>query len=50
MRGYKEKSCVNNTSIELAINKQTDHFSLAIDAINRFQCFSGFSLRGLEEI
>ena len=39
MCGYKEKSCVNNTSIDLAINKQTDHFSFAIDAIDRIPMF-----------
>ena len=34
MRGYKEKGNIN-TPMELAINNQTDRFSLAIDAIDR---------------
>lgn len=34
VRGYKEKGNIN-TPLELAINNQTDRFSLAIDAIDR---------------
>jgi len=34
VRGYKEKGNIN-TPMELAINNQTDRFSLAIDAIDR---------------
>ena len=34
VRGYKEKGNIN-TPMELAINNETDRFSLAIDAINR---------------
>ncbi|HJZ95525.1 MAG TPA: phosphoketolase family protein [Candidatus Solibacter sp.] len=34
VRGYKEKGNIN-TPLELAINNETDRFSLAIDAINR---------------
>ena len=34
MRGYKEKGNIN-TPMELAINNETDRFSLAIDAIDR---------------
>jgi len=34
VRGYKEKDNIN-TPMELAINNQTDRFSLAIDAIDR---------------
>ena len=33
VRGYKEKGNIN-TPMELAINNQTDRFSLAIDAID----------------
>jgi xylulose-5-phosphate/fructose-6-phosphate phosphoketolase len=34
VRGYKEKGSIN-TPLELAIQNETDRFSLAIDAINR---------------
>jgi xylulose-5-phosphate/fructose-6-phosphate phosphoketolase len=34
VRGYKERGNIN-TPLELAINNETDRFSLAIDAINR---------------
>ncbi len=34
VRGYKEKGSIN-TPLELAIDNETDRFSLAIDAINR---------------
>jgi xylulose-5-phosphate/fructose-6-phosphate phosphoketolase len=34
VRGYKEKGNIN-TPMELAINNETDRFSLAIDAIDR---------------
>jgi xylulose-5-phosphate/fructose-6-phosphate phosphoketolase len=34
VRGYKEKGNIN-TPLELAINNETDRFSLAIDAIDR---------------
>ncbi len=34
VRGYKEKGSIN-TPLELAINNETDRFSLAIDVINR---------------
>ena len=34
MRGYKEKGSIN-TPLELAIQNETDRFSLAIDAIDR---------------
>jgi len=34
VRGYKEKGSIN-TPLELAINNQTDRFSLAIDVIDR---------------
>jgi len=36
VRGYKEKGNIN-TPMELAINNQTDRFSLAIDAIDRVE-------------
>jgi xylulose-5-phosphate/fructose-6-phosphate phosphoketolase len=38
VRGYKEKGNIN-TPLELAINNQTDRFSLAIDAIDRIPRF-----------
>jgi xylulose-5-phosphate/fructose-6-phosphate phosphoketolase len=38
VRGYKEKGNIN-TSLELAIQNQTDRFSLAIDAIDRMPRF-----------
>ena len=38
MRGYKEKGNIN-TPLELAIQNQTDRFSLAIDAIDRMPRF-----------
>jgi xylulose-5-phosphate/fructose-6-phosphate phosphoketolase len=34
VRGYKEKGSIN-TPLELAIQNETDRFSLAIDAIDR---------------
>jgi xylulose-5-phosphate/fructose-6-phosphate phosphoketolase len=34
VRGYKEKGNIN-TPMELAMNNETDRFSLAIDAIDR---------------
>ena len=39
VRGYKEKGNIN-TPLELAINNQTDRFSLAVDAIDRIPRFS----------
>jgi len=38
VRGYKEKGNIN-TPLELAIQNQTDRFSLAIDAIDRIPRF-----------
>jgi xylulose-5-phosphate/fructose-6-phosphate phosphoketolase len=38
VRGYKEKGNIN-TPLELAIQNQTDRFSLAIDAIDRMPSF-----------
>jgi len=38
VRGYKEKGNIN-TPLELAIQNQTDRFSLAIDAIDRMPRF-----------
>ena len=34
VRGYKEKGNIN-TPLQLAINNQTDRFTLAIDVIDR---------------
>lgn len=39
VRGYKEKGSIN-TPLELAIQNETDRFSLAIDAINRIPSLS----------
>jgi xylulose-5-phosphate/fructose-6-phosphate phosphoketolase len=46
VRGYKEKGNIN-TPLELAIQNQTDRFSLAIDAIDRIPRFklTGASVR-----
>jgi xylulose-5-phosphate/fructose-6-phosphate phosphoketolase len=46
VRGYKEKGNIN-TPFELAIENQTDRFSLAIDAIDRMERFrvTGSSVR-----
>jgi xylulose-5-phosphate/fructose-6-phosphate phosphoketolase len=46
VRGYKEKGNIN-TPLELAIQNQTDRFSLAIDAIDRMPRFhvTGASVR-----
>ena len=46
VRGYKEKGNIN-TPLELAIQNQTDRFSLAIDAIDRMPHFhvTGASVR-----
>jgi len=46
VRGYKEKGNIN-TPLELAIQNQTDRFSLAIDAIDRMPRFqvTGSSVR-----
>jgi xylulose-5-phosphate/fructose-6-phosphate phosphoketolase len=46
VRGYKEKGNIN-TPLELAIQNQTDRFSLAIDAIDRISRFhvTGASVR-----
>jgi xylulose-5-phosphate/fructose-6-phosphate phosphoketolase len=38
VRGYKEQGNIN-TPLELAIQNQTDRFSLAIDAIDRMPRF-----------
>ncbi|MEJ2721228.1 MAG: phosphoketolase family protein, partial [bacterium] len=46
VRGYKEQGTIN-TPLELAIRKQTDRFSLAIDAIDRAPrfCETGSAVR-----
>jgi xylulose-5-phosphate/fructose-6-phosphate phosphoketolase len=46
VRGYKEKGNIN-TPLELAIENQTDRFSIAIDAIDRMPryCVTGSNVR-----
>jgi xylulose-5-phosphate/fructose-6-phosphate phosphoketolase len=48
VRGYKEKGNIN-TPMELAINNQTDRFSLAIDAIDRVPTLQRIGARAKEE-
>ena len=48
VRGYKEKGNIN-TPMELAINNQTDRFSLAIDAIDRIPKLKGIGAHAKEE-
>ena len=48
MRGYKEKGNIN-TPMELAINNQTDRFSLAIDAIDRVPMLQRIGAHAKEE-
>jgi xylulose-5-phosphate/fructose-6-phosphate phosphoketolase len=48
VRGYKEKGNIN-TPMELAINNQTDRFSLAIDAIDRVPKLQGIGAHAKEE-
>ena len=48
VRGYKEKGNIN-TPMELAINNQTDRFSLAIDAIDRIPRLQQIGAHAKEE-
>ncbi|MGA8743222.1 MAG: phosphoketolase family protein, partial [Terracidiphilus sp.] len=48
VRGYKEKGNIN-TPMELAINNQTDRFSLAIDAIDRIPMLQRIGAHAKEE-
>ena len=48
VRGYKEKGNIN-TPMELAINNQTDRFSLAIDAIDRVPMLQRIGAHAKEE-
>jgi xylulose-5-phosphate/fructose-6-phosphate phosphoketolase len=48
VRGYKEKGNIN-TPMELAINNQTDRFSLAIDAIDRIPKLQRIGAHAKEE-
>ncbi len=48
VRGYKEKGNIN-TPMELAINNQTDRFSLAIDAIDRIPVLQRIGAHAKEE-
>ena len=48
VRGYKEKGNIN-TPMELAINNQTDRFSLAIDAIDRIPKLQRIGTHAKEE-
>jgi xylulose-5-phosphate/fructose-6-phosphate phosphoketolase len=48
VRGYKEKGNIN-TPMELAINNQTDRFSLAIDAIDRIPKLQSSGAHAKEE-
>ncbi|HKN20024.1 MAG TPA: phosphoketolase family protein [Terracidiphilus sp.] len=48
VRGYKEKGNIN-TPMELAINNQTDRFSLAIDAIDRVPMLQRVGAHAKEE-
>jgi xylulose-5-phosphate/fructose-6-phosphate phosphoketolase len=48
VRGYKEKGNIN-TPMELAINNQTDRFSLAIDAIDRIPKLQQIGAHAKEE-
>jgi xylulose-5-phosphate/fructose-6-phosphate phosphoketolase len=48
VRGYKEKGNIN-TPMELAINNQTDRFSLAIDAIDRIPRLQRIGAHAKEE-
>jgi xylulose-5-phosphate/fructose-6-phosphate phosphoketolase len=48
VRGYKEKGNIN-TPMELAINNQTDRFSLAIDAIDRIPKLQRIGANAKEE-
>jgi len=48
VRGYKEKGNIN-TPMELAINNQTDRFSLAIDAIDRIPTLQRIGSHAKEE-
>jgi len=48
VRGYKEKGNIN-TPMELAINNQTDRFSLAIDAIDRIPKLQHIGAHAKEE-
>lgn len=48
VRGYKEKGNIN-TPMELAINNQTDRFSLAMDAIDRVPMLQRIGAHAKEE-
>ena len=48
VRGYKEKGNIN-TPMELAINNQTDRFTLAIDAIDRIPTLQKLGAHAKEE-